>query len=250
MKKFGGKIIIAFVVLCVALLLAIVAYGTAVRKAVQEFTRVSLPVAGPMGEVNRETIPLSLDEQIQALVQDPRIRFDVADGPGMMTQRPYGDVYYVPEEGDEILIGESFTPGNGKIVSCIDEANPYCMRMTSVKGGSTTCESDGASLCSKEYVDAQVSPDGRFVTLTFTGWEDYGHSSEIYDVVTGEYHSVPLVSQGALVWLPDNRLKREGVCYEKPEEERVNGPYHMNLDCDWVEESVSADKPWEMKKVE
>lgn len=83
------------------------------------------------------------------------------------------------------------------------------------------------------YYRAELSPNLRFIYLLSDCWEC--NRLEVYDVETESIYDTKFYSF-EVNWLPDSRL-------------RIVGPCQPMTGCG-IFESVSAEMPWEMKKLE
>lgn len=84
-----------------------------------------------------------------------------------------------------------------------------------------------------QYKKATLSPNKKFIAMFWTGFEET--SIDIHNLNTGETKRAD-VSDSHFNWLEDGRLRVEGQC-------------GMGIACGNYE-SVSADKPWKMEKVD
>lgn len=125
----------------------------------------------------------------------------------VVTSGPYdaGDVFYTDAVGVRAKIAESKTLENGKAATSFD---------------------------SEFYSDATFSPDGQYVLLERTCWEDSCH--QVYDTATEAMHALTF-SGYYLKWMNDGRIETESKC-ELP-----------GVPCG-VYQSVDADEPWVVQK--
>jgi hypothetical protein len=109
----------------------------------------------------------------------------------------------------------------------------------------TSYNTDEDVVANKRYLEAAFSPDNKFISLLYLGWEWYG--TEIYDVSTGQVHNLVDSVSGKQILGGDFRWwelfgdkeygLRLDVFYDDPSDESV------------VYDSISASEPWKLKKV-